>query len=224
MKIILIGAPGAGKGTQAKLISEKFHIPQISTGDILRQAVKAGTPLGNQAKQIMEKGELVPDHIMIDIIKARLNEPDCKNGFLLDGFPRTIPQAEALKKENIFLDYVVEIDVDDEEIVHRLSGRRVHPASGRIYHIDYNPPRVADKDDVTGEPLIQRPDDAENTVRNRLQIYHQQTEPLINYYCEWEHAQLPHAPKFFKVAGQGDVATIHQAILQKLEEGSHAAN
>ncbi|MBI5447620.1 MAG: adenylate kinase [Gammaproteobacteria bacterium] len=221
MRMILIGAPGAGKGTQATFISEEFHIPQISTGDILRQAVKAGTALGKQAKQIMDKGELVPDRIMIDIIKNRLQLPDCSHGFLLDGFPRTLPQAEALRKEGIFLDYVLEIDVDDEEIVHRLSGRRVHPASGRIYHVDYNPPRLANLDDLTGEPLIQRPDDAEGTVRNRLQVYHQQTEPLIDYYRQGETAGLPHAPRVFKVMGHDNVETVHQAIVSLLQGKHH---
>lgn len=212
MNIMLIGAPGAGKGTQAAFICQRFQIPQISSGDMLRQAVKAGTALGKQAKQIMEKGELVPDSIMIDLMKERLKESDCKKGFLLDGFPRTLPQAEALKKANIFFDYVIEIAVDDDEIVHRLSGRRVHPGSGRIYHVDYNPPRIANKDDLTHEPLIQRPDDEEKTVRNRLTVYHQQTQPLISYYRDWQTSKAPHAPTLIRIDGIGQVDSIQRAI------------
>lgn len=212
MKIMLIGAPGAGKGTQATFICKQLHIPAISSGDMLRQAVKAGTPLGLQAKQIMEKGELVPDQIMIDLIKDRLKQADCKNGFLLDGFPRTLPQAEALKQAQLYFDYVIEIRVPDDEIVHRLSGRRVHPSSGRIYHVDYHPPKQAGYDDLSGEPLIQRPDDEEQTVRNRLSVYHHQTQPLIAYYREWQIQQLPHAPVFCSINGVGRVEDIHHQI------------
>ncbi len=216
MRIVLLGAPGAGKGTQSEFICKKLHIPAISTGEMLRLAVKEGTPLGNKAKSIMETGSLVSDHIMIDLIKLRLQKPDCKNGFLLDGFPRTLPQAEALKKEKIFLDFVVEIDVSDEEIVHRMSGRRVHPASGRTYHIDYNPPKNPGKDDLTGETLIQRPDDEEHTVRKRLKIYHEQTEPLVHYYKRWEASGEPHAPHLIKIDGHGDVEEIHQILYSLL--------
>ncbi len=216
MKMILIGPPGAGKGTQAKVLSNELHIPQISTGDMLRQAVKEETPLGQQAQQIMKRGELVSDDIMIGLIKARLTKPDCQRGFLLDGFPRTLPQAEALKAQHIHPDFVLEIALDDEAIVQRLSGRRLHPASGRVYHIDFNPPKTAGKDDVTGEPLIQRPDDEEATVRNRLQVYHEQTEPLIHYYQQWEASGTPDAPHLIKVEGRGSVEEIHHIISEAL--------
>lgn len=184
MRIILLGAPGAGKGTQAQFITEKFGIPQISTGDMLRAAVKAGTELGKQVEQVMASGGLVTDEIIIALVKERITDDDCKNGFLFDGFPRTIPQAQALVDASVEIDLVLEIDVDDEEIVKRLSGRRVHPDSGRIYHIDYNPPKVAGKDDETGDELIQRDDDKEDTVRKRLSVYQEQTKPLVDFYTD----------------------------------------
>lgn len=184
MRIILLGAPGAGKGTQAQFITEKFGIPQISTGDMLRAAVKAGTELGKQVEQVMASGGLVTDDTIIALVKERIKDDDCKNGFLFDGFPRTIPQAQALVDADVAIDLVLEIDVDDEEIVKRLSGRRVHPDSGRIYHVDYNPPKVAGKDDETGEELIQRDDDKEDTVRKRLAVYHEQTKPLVDFYTK----------------------------------------
>jgi len=182
MKIILLGAPGAGKGTQAQFLMDKYAIPQISTGDMLRAAVKAGTELGKQAKEVMDAGGLVTDEIIIGLVKERIKQPDCANGFLFDGFPRTIPQAEALQEQGIAIDAVLEISVDDEEIVKRLSGRRVHPGSGRVYHVIYNPPKVSGLDDESGEPLIQRDDDKEATIRKRLEIYHQQTKPLVVFY------------------------------------------
>ena len=185
MRIILLGAPGAGKGTQAQFIKDKFNIPQISTGDMLRAAVSAATPLGLQAKQIMDEGKLVSDDIIIGLVKERVAQEDCKNGYLLDGFPRTIPQADAMREHSIDVGYVVEIDVADEEIIQRLSGRRVHPASGRVYHTRYNPPKVEGKDDETGEDLIQRDDDTEATVKKRLEVYHQQTRPLVDYYTDF---------------------------------------
>ncbi|ROT97851.1 adenylate kinase [Marinobacter sp. R17] len=217
MRIILLGAPGAGKGTQAQFITEKFGIPQISTGDMLRAAVKAESPLGLEVKEIMAKGGLVPDETIIALIKDRIQEEDCKNGFLLDGFPRTIPQAEALKQEGVVIDYVVEIAVDDEEIVSRLSGRRVHEASGRIYHVKYDPPKVEGKDDETGEPLIQRNDDSEETVRNRLRIYHEQTAPLIGYYQDWAKQDADAAPTYVRVDGIGTMPEIRDQILNKLQ-------
>lgn len=205
MRIILLGAPGAGKGTQAKLIMEKFGIPQISTGDMLRAAVKAGTPLGVQAKEVMTSGGLVSDDLIIALVQERIQEPDCKEGFLLDGFPRTIPQAEALKESGVKIDYVIEIDVDDEEIVSRLSGRRVHAPSGRIYHNLYSPPQEPGKDDLTGEPLVQRDDDKEETVRKRLEIYHQQTKPLVEFYCSLTGSD---APTYARISGVGSVEEI----------------
>ena len=216
MKIILLGGPGAGKGTQAQYITEKYNIPQISTGDMLRAAVKAGTPLGLEAKKIMDAGGLVSDDIILGLIKERIAQDDCKNGFLLDGFPRTIPQAEALK-ELTDIDAVVEIDVDDDEIIRRMSGRRVHPGSGRTYHVVFNPPRVEGKDDVTGEDLIQREDDQEETVRKRLEVYHQQTEPLIEFYSKWAESGDPKAPKYIRVDGIGKVEEIRDKIFQQLD-------
>ncbi len=216
MRIILLGAPGAGKGTQAQFIKEKYNIPQISTGDMLRAAVKAGTPLGLQAKEVMEAGQLISDDIIIGLVKERVTESDCKNGYLLDGFPRTIPQADAMKTNHIDVDYVVEIDVADSEIIQRLSGRRVHPGSGRTYHLEYNPPQVAGKDDVTGEDLIHRPDDSEDTVKDRLAIYHEQTEPLVKYYSSWAHSGEKNAPKYVTIAGVGSLDDIKQAILKAL--------
>jgi len=216
MKIILLGGPGAGKGTQAQYITEKYNIPQISTGDMLRAAVKAGTPLGLEAKKIMDAGGLVSDDIILGLIKERIAEDDCRNGFLLDGFPRTIPQAEALK-ELTDIDAVVEIDVDDDEIIRRMSGRRVHPGSGRTYHVVFNPPKVEGKDDVTGEDLIQREDDKEETVRKRLEVYHQQTEPLIEFYSKWAESGDPQAPKYIRVDGIGKVEEIRDKIFQQLD-------
>lgn len=211
MRLVLLGCPGAGKGTQAKFIKEKYQAPQISTGDMLRAAINAGTPLGKQVKQIMDEGRLVSDDIMIQLVKERIQEPDCKNGFLLDGFPRTIPQAEALRENNVHLDYVIEIKVPDEELIKRLSGRRVHLASGRTYHLLYSPPAVEGKDDVTGEPLIQREDDHEDTVRKRLSVYHQQTEPLVKYYSE---ATGSDKPIYIKIDGRGSVDEVHDRVFQ----------
>ncbi|MEY4328403.1 MAG: adenylate kinase [Pseudomonadota bacterium] len=216
MKLILLGAPGAGKGTQAKFICEKFGIPQISTGDMLRAQVKAGTPLGLEAKKHMDSGGLVPDAVIIGMVKERLKEADCKNGYLFDGFPRTIPQAEAMKDAGVPLDIVLEIDVPDQDIIDRMAGRRVHLASGRTYHISYNPPKVAGKDDVTGEDLIQRDDDKEETVRKRLDIYHSQTKPLVTFYTTWKNAGDAAAPKVAKVAGVGSVDEITARVLGSL--------
>lgn len=218
MRIILLGAPGAGKGTQAQFIKEKYDIPQISTGDMLRAAVKAGTEMGLQAKQKMDAGELVSDDIIIGIVKERVKEDDCKNGYLLDGFPRTIPQADAMREHNIDVDYVVEIDVDHEEIVKRLGGRRVHPDSGRVYHVTYNAPKEAGKDDVTGEPLIQREDDKEATVRRRLAVYEEQTRPLVAYYSDWAEKDSEKAPEYISVEGVGSVEDIRDAIFSGLSQ------
>ena len=211
MRLILLGGPGAGKGTQANYIKDKYKIPQISTGDMLRAAVKAGTPLGVEAKKVMDAGGLVSDDIILGLIEERIKEDDCKNGFLFDGFPRTIPQAEALKAK-VEVDGVVEIDVDDAEIIKRMSGRRVHPASGRTYHIKFNPPKVEGKDDETGEDLIQRDDDQEDTVKKRLDVYHEQTEPLIEYYSKWASSGEANSPKYFKVNGIGKVEEIREQI------------
>jgi adenylate kinase len=216
MRVILLGAPGAGKGTQATAIKEKFNIPQISTGDMLRAAVKAGTQLGLEAKKFMDAGGLVPDEVIIGLVKERIKDADCTNGFLFDGFPRTIPQAEAMKQAGVDIDYVVEIDVPDEEIIKRLSGRRVHPASGRTYHVAFNPPKVAGKDDATGEDLIQRDDDREDTVMKRLEVYHSQTEQLIGYYSDWA-AQGGKAPKYVRVNGIGTVDGIRDNIFAALK-------
>lgn len=216
MRVILLGAPGAGKGTQAQLIMEKFGIPQISTGDMLRAAVKAGTPLGLQAQDIMAAGGLVSDDLIIALVKERITQTDCANGFLFDGFPRTIPQAEALLDAGITIDHVIEIDVADEEIVARLSGRRVHEASGRVYHILYNAPKVAGHDDITGEPLVQRPDDSEETVRKRLGVYHSQTKPLVGFYQKLAAAGAKNAPKYTRINGVGTVDSIRQQLLSVL--------
>jgi adenylate kinase len=216
MRIILLGGPGAGKGTQAGYITEKYGIPQISTGDMLRAAVKAGTPLGLEAKKVMDSGGLVSDDIILGLVKERVAQPDCEKGFLFDGFPRTVVQAEALKSEKIPVDAVVEIDVEDDEIIRRMSGRRVHLASGRTYHIVFNPPKAEGKDDVTGEPLIQRDDDQEETVRKRLAVYHDQTEPLIDYYTNWAASGEGAAPKYVKVAGVGKVEEIRDRIFAGL--------
>ncbi|MBK1872805.1 MULTISPECIES: adenylate kinase [unclassified Marinobacter] len=217
MRIIMLGAPGAGKGTQAQFITERFGIPQISTGDMLRAAVKAETELGLQVKEVMATGGLVSDDIIIALIEERVKSPDCKNGYLLDGFPRTIPQAEALKDQGIVIDYVVEIAVDDEEIVSRLSGRRVHEGSGRIYHVKYDPPKVEGKDDETGEPLMQRADDKEETVRKRLKIYHDQTAPLIGYYQDLAKTQPEVAPEYVSVDGVGSLDSIREQISARLK-------
>ncbi|WP_166269047.1 adenylate kinase [Marinobacter caseinilyticus] len=217
MRIIMLGAPGAGKGTQAQFITERFGIPQISTGDMLRAAVKAESELGLQVKEVMATGGLVSDDIIIALIEERVKQEDCRNGFLLDGFPRTIPQAEALRDQGIVIDYVVEIAVDDEEIVHRLSGRRVHEASGRIYHVKYDPPKESGKDDETGEPLMQRADDKEETVRKRLGIYHSQTAPLIDYYQDLAAKDPASAPKYVRVKGVGSLDDIRSQILEKLQ-------
>ena len=216
MRLILLGAPGAGKGTQANYIREKYAIPQISTGDMLRAAVKAGTPLGVAAKKIMDAGGLVSDDIIINLVKERIKDADCANGFLFDGFPRTIPQAQAMKDAGIPIDYVVEIDVADSEIIKRMSGRRVHPASGRTYHLVFNPPKVAGKDDLTGEDLVQRPDDAEDTVIKRLTVYHDQTKPLVDYYSAWAKSGDAKAPKCLNVPGVGSVENIRDQVFAAL--------
>ncbi|MBX6392483.1 MAG: adenylate kinase [Burkholderiales bacterium] len=216
MRLILLGPPGAGKGTQAAFIKERFNIPQISTGDMLRAAVKAGTPLGLAAKKVMDAGQLVSDDIIIGLVQERLKEPDCRNGYLFDGFPRTIPQAEALKEAGVPIDFVLEIDVDDETIIERMVGRRVHPASGRVYHVKFNPPKVPGKDDVTGEDLVQRDDDKEETVRKRLEVYRQQTRPLVDYYSQWAATGDPKAPKYRRIDGVGSVDAIREAVLAAL--------
>ena len=216
MRLILLGPPGAGKGTQAAFIRDLYGIPQISTGDMLRAAVKAGTPLGLAAKKVMDTGALVSDDIIVGLVKDRLCEPDCARGYLFDGFPRTLPQADAMTDANVGLDYVIEIDVPDAAIVERMSGRRVHVASGRTYHVKFNPPRETGRDDVTGEPLIQREDDREETVMNRLAVYHAQTEPLIDYYAKWEASGDPRAPRYRKVNGLGTVEGIRDACFAAL--------
>ena len=216
MRLILLGGPGAGKGTQAGFITEKFTILQISTGDMLRAAVKAGTPMGLEAKKIMDAGGLVSDDIIIGIVKDRLAEDDCKSGYLLDGFPRTLAQADAMKDNNIDIDYVIEISVDDDEIVKRMSGRRVHLSSGRSYHLIYNPPKQEGLDDITGEALIQRDDDQETTVKKRLDVYHEQTEPLIHYYSDWAKQAEPKSPKYVKINGIGKVDEIKKSIFSAL--------
>ncbi len=214
MRVILLGSPGSGKGTQAKAIMEKFHIPQISTGDMLRAAVREGTPLGIEAKKVMDSGALVSDDIILGLIKERIAQDDCKNGFLFDGFPRTLAQAEGLEEMGITIDHVIEIVVDDEEIVKRMSGRRVHPASGRTYHVAFNPPKVDGQDDITGEPLIQRDDDKEETVRKRLRVYHEQTKPLVSYYRQKAEQG---AVRFSSIDGVGSVETIRDKIFSLLQ-------
>ena len=216
MRLIVLGAPGAGKGTQAQFIREKYGIPQISTGDMLRAAIKAGTPVGIEAKKVMDAGCLVSDEIIIGLVKDRLQQDDCRAGYLFDGFPRTLPQAEAMKVAGAVIDFVLEIDVADSEIVERMSGRRVHPASGRTYHVKFNPPKVEGKDDVTGDDLVQRDDDLEETVKGRLQIYHSQTKPLIEYYQKWSATGDPKAPKCRKIAGVGTIDQIRQAAFDAL--------
>ncbi len=217
MRLILLGAPGAGKGTQAMFIREKYGIPQISTGDMLRSAVKAGTPLGLEAKKVMDAGGLVSDDLIINLVKERLKEPDCQAGYLFDGFPRTLGQAEALKEAGIAIDYVVEIDVPDEMIIDRMSGRRVHPASGRTYHVKFYPPKVEGKDDVTGEDLITRDDDKEETVKKRLAVYHEQTEILVDYYRKWAQSGESNVPKFRRISGVGSIEEITASMLEALK-------
>ncbi|MBI2994888.1 MAG: adenylate kinase [Gammaproteobacteria bacterium] len=217
MKIILLGPPGAGKGTQASVICESFKVPQISTGDMLRAAVKAGTALGREAKKVMDAGELVSDQLILDLVKERITQPDCNNGYLFDGFPRTIAQAEGMRKSDIDVEFVLELRVPDQEIIRRMSGRRVHLASGRTYHIVFNPPRQADKDDVTGEPLIQREDDRVETVHKRLQVYHSQTAPLIDHYSKWAKTGDRRAPALIHVEGIGEVGEIKRNVLAALK-------
>jgi len=215
MRIILLGAPGAGKGTQAQILKDKFNIPQISTGDMLRSAIKANTKLGLEAKQFMDSGALVPDQLIIELVKERIQNEDCKQGFLLDGFPRTIPQAEAMKQASISIDIVIEIDVPDNVIVERLSGRRTHLASGRIYHIQNNPPKIQDKDDITGEPLVQRDDDKKETILKRLDVYHSQTKPLVDYYSKWAASENK-GLRYIKINGLGDVKDIQKTIFDQI--------
>jgi adenylate kinase len=217
MRLILLGGPGAGKGTQANNVKEKHQIPQISTGDMLRAAVKAGTDLGKEAKKFMDSGQLVTDDVIIGLVKERIKEPDCEKGFLFDGFPRTIPQADAMKAAGVQIDAVVDIDVPDDEIIKRMAGRRAHLASGRTYHIVFNPPKEEGKDDVTGEPLVQRDDDKEETVKKRLEVYHDQTEPLIDYYKDWEKSSDAAAPKYIKINGVGKVNEIRDNIYGALD-------
>ena len=217
MRLILLGAPGAGKGTQAAHICQKYGIPQISTGDMLRAAVKAGTPLGLAAKQVMDAGQLVSDEIIIGLVKERITQPDCAKGFLFDGFPRTIPQADAMKAAGVNLDVVLEIDVPDSAIIERMSGRLFHIPSGRSYHVKFNPPKVAGKDDATGEDLIQRDDDKEATVRKRLDVYHSQTRPLVDYYAGWAATGDANAPRYRKISGLGGVDEITARALAALQ-------
>jgi len=220
MRIILLGMPGAGKGTQAQFLMDQYRIPQISTGDMLRAVIKAGTPLGREAKGYMDKGELVPDRVVIELVKQRVKEADCAQGFIVDGFPRTIPQAEALRDAGIDIDFVVEIAVGDDEILRRMSGRRVHPASGRTYHVTFNPPRVPGKDNATGEDLVQRTDDKEETVRQRIVTYHEQTKPLIEYYAKWAASRDPRAPRHVRVNGSGRVEQIRDQLFAALAKGN----
>jgi len=217
MRLILLGPPGAGKGTQAKMICEKYGIPQISTGDMLRAAVGAGTPLGIEAKKVMDAGELVSDDLILQLVKDRITENDCNSGYLLDGFPRTIAQAEGMKNLGIDVDYVVELQVDDDEIIERMGGRRIHPASGRVYHVKFNPPKTENQDDETGEALIQRDDDAEDTVRKRLDVYHEQTEPLIDYYSANKDENLETDPVYIRTNGSGELKVISETIFSLLQ-------
>jgi adenylate kinase len=218
MRLILLGAPGAGKGTQANYIKEKYNIPQISTGDMLRAAIKAGTELGLAAKKVMDAGQLVSDDIIIGLVKERLKDADCANGYLFDGFPRTIAQADAMKESGVNIDYVLEIDVPDEMIVERMTGRRTHQPSGRVYHVKFNPPKTDCVDDVTGEPLVQRDDDKEETVKKRLMVYHTQTEVLLGYYNKWAQSGLPGAPKYRRISGVGPVDQIREAAFAALND------
>ena len=216
MRILLLGLPGAGKGTQAQFLMDKYRIPQISTGDMLRAAIKAGTPLGLEAKSYMDKGMLVPDHIVIDLVKGRVKDPDCAKGFIIDGFPRTLVQAEALRAAGVDIDFVIEIEVDDDEILRRMVGRRVHPGSGRTYHVEFNPPKVPGKDDVTGEALVQRADDNEETVKRRIATYHSQTKPLLAYYLKWAERGDPRAPHYVNIYGKGSVEHIRDKMFAAL--------
>jgi adenylate kinase len=222
MRILLLGLPGAGKGTQAQFLTAKYGIPQISTGDMLRAAIAAGTALGKEAKKYMDRGALVPDQLVIELVKERVKQPDAARGFITDGFPRTIAQAEALRAEGLDIDFVIEIEVDDSEILRRMSGRRVHPPSGRSYHVDFKPPKVPGKDDVTGEPLVQRPDDNEATVKKRIETYHSQTKPLVNYYLQWGSSGDPRAPHYVNIYGQGPVDHIRDKIFGALD--SHTSH
>jgi adenylate kinase len=217
MRILLLGLPGAGKGTQAQYLMSRYGIPQISTGDMLRAAAKAGTALGREAREYMDRGALVPDHLVIELVKERVRERDAANGFIFDGFPRTIGQADALREVGVDLDWVIEVEVADEEILRRLSGRRVHPGSGRTYHVEFNPPKVAGHDDVTGEPLVQRPDDTEATVRKRLEYYHRQTKPLVDYYVSWAKSGDARAPRYVNIRGQGQVEQVRDQIFAALD-------
>ena len=218
MRLLLLGQPGAGKGTQAQFLMAKFGIPQISTGDMLRGAIRAGSALGIEAKGYMDKGALVPDGLVIELVKERIGQPDCAKGFIMDGFPRTLPQADALRAAGVDLDYVIEIEVEDAEILRRMSGRRVHLASGRSYHIEFNPPKVQGKDDITGEPLVQRADDNEQTVKARLDVYRQQTQPLVQYYIDWAQRGDARAPRYAHVAGLGSVEAIRDRIFAALSK------
>ena len=217
MRILLLGLPGAGKGTQAQFLIERYKIPQISTGDMLRAAMKANSPLGNEVRGHMDRGALVPDQVVIDLVKERIKAPDCAKGFIMDGFPRTLPQAEALRQAGIDINFVIEIEVGDGEILRRMSGRRVHPPSGRSYHIEFKPPLVEGKDDVTGEPLVQRNDDNEETVKRRIQTYHDQTKPLINYYLSWAASGDQRAPHYVNIYGRGTVEHIRDKIFAAIE-------
>jgi adenylate kinase len=216
VRLILLGPPGAGKGTQAAFITERYGVPQIATGDMLRAAISAGTAVGLAANKAMDAGQLVSDDIIIALVKDRLADPDCKGGYLFDGFPRTIPQAEAMKAAGVRIDFVLEIDVPDGVIIRRMAGRRVHLASGRTYHVAFNPPKVPDHDDVTGDPLVQRDDDREATVRKRLEVYHRQTSPLIEYYRKWAASRVPHAPEHRRVSGEGSVEEIRDRCFAAL--------
>ena len=218
MKIILLGPPGAGKGTQANYMKNEFGIPQISTGDMLRAAVSAGTPLGLEAKKVMDAGELVSDELILGLVKERITDDDCKNGYLFDGFPRTIAQADGMREAGISVEYIVELQIDDEEIIKRMSGRRIHPTSGRTYNILFNPPKVENVDDITGEPLVQRDDDKEETVRKRLQVYHSQTSPLIEYYAQSAADKDENAPVHLQINGFGDVQEVKETIFNALSD------
>ena len=222
MRILLLGLPGAGKGTQAQFLVAKYRIPQISTGDMLRAAMKSDTPLGREAKSYMDRGALVPDPLVIELVKERVREPDAAKGFIIDGFPRNIAQAEALRDAGIDIDFVIEVEVDDSEILRRMSGRRVHPGSGRSYHVVFNPPRVPNRDNITGEPLVQRPDDDEQTVKRRIDTYHSQTKPLVQYYLDWASSSDPRAPHYVNIYGQGSVDHIRDKIFAALD--SHTSH